>query len=770
MSSALTAAAPHLNGNSVVPRDALREAEFLDRLLQIRDEVFGNKHARIQLPPQVLEQVAPRPVQQTPPFLSRPTTNGTPTSGTPNGSHFSHPFPPRPESSLQHYQPASGYSSPAQHAQRPFTSKSASSGIDPVLLTKSDHLIRAELQLKRQQIERALKDQFDRKGREKDHTIEESQFDVEGLLAKAHELVKPVSGLQITANQSEASESFDENSYYSSQADSWSSEEVDPNRPATGADAAVPLTSQAKNSAPEAQLTTVKPTARAEPKSGQADASLIDVDDEPYEPADDIEIYEPELAQPHDEQEESDYSPPPADVSSLGQNRGRGQDRGQVGHGGMNGSSRRRSPAGHPTPIQNARKRRREERREEKREEKRRQQANKRVVRSPEPVIKEEPQSPPPFASYSDPQPNKRRALQPLDDNVEVVSPRGARQQPIYYREQEFSRTPRQYEEPSSPTVVRMPQRRHVDDQDLRRVASLQYARRPISPVGPEPISYAPVETRHIRAASHAYADRPLEPVYREVQARASVAPRYIRDPSRSPIHEYLPHPQSPVAMAPPLRRIVVDQFGNKYYASPADVRESVAPPTRRIETEPYYERAVTREPTIRAPARPELYEEEDAQRMPPPPRRYVDISDNEVIETRPYRQRELSHRPVDTEYAPREVVERRPMVQYEEMGPPRDYIPSRAYSVRPDVVRREAPAEYAPVRHESIAPSGYVRVAAPRYREVSVVQDVGYDDRRYAFASQPQPRRYMEEGSERPIEMAQEPYTVESRRVSYRY
>ncbi|KAF2472920.1 uncharacterized protein BDR25DRAFT_302513 [Lindgomyces ingoldianus] len=776
MSSAL-AASPHLHGNGVVLPDTPREVEFLDKLLQIRDEVLGSKHARIHLPPKVLEQVAPRPAQQTPPFPSRPTTNGTP-----NGSHSSHPFPPRPESSLQHYLPVSGYSSPAQPAQRPYTSKSASSGIDPVLLTKSDHLIRAELQLKRQQIERGLKDQFDKKGREKDNAIEEAQLDVEGVLAKATELVKPLSGLQIAANHSESSESFDENSYYSSQAYSWSSEEVDPNRHGIGADTTVPLTQQAKHSATEAQLTTAKAASRVEPKPRQADTALIDLDEEPYEPADDIEIYEPELAQARDEREESEYSPPPADVTTLGPNRGRGQDRGQNNHGGINGSSRRHSPAGHPAPIHNTRKRRREERhqekqkerQQEKREEKRRQQANNRVVRSPEPIIKEEPQSPPPFATYPDSQPNKRRALQPLEGEAEVVSPRDSRQQPVYYREQEpSSRLSRQYEEPLSPTVIRVPQRRlERDEQDLRRVASLQYARRPISPVGAEPLAYAPAETRQVRAASHAFVDRPLEPVYREVPARASVAPRYIRDRSRSPAHEYVSRNQSPVMMAPPPRRIVVDQYGNKYYASPADVRESVAPPSRRMEAEPYYERAVTREPTIRAPARPDLYEEGDAQRMPPPPRRYIDPSDAEVVEARPYRQRELSHRPVDLEYAPREVVERRPVIQYEEMGPPREYVPSRAYSVRPEVVRREVPAEYAPVRHESIAPGGYVRVAAPRYRELSVIQDAAYDDRRYTFASQPQPRRYMEEGSgaERPVEVPQEPFVGEPRRVSYRY
>lgn len=220
------------------------------------------------------------------------------------------------------------------------------------------------------------------------------------------------------------------------------------------------------------------------------------------------------------------------------------------------------------------------------------------------------------------------------------------------------------------------------------------------------------------------------------------------------------------MVMAPPPRRIVVDQYGVKYYAAPVDTRESVAPPSRRVEVDPYYERAVTREPTIRAPARAEIYEDDDVQRMPPPPPRRYEASDADVIETRPYR-REASHRPVEVEFRPQEVIERRPIPQYEEMAPPREYLPTRAYSVRPEVVRREAPEGYA--RHESVQP-GHVRMAAPRYREVSVVHQDPYDDRRYAFAA-PQSRRYVEEGAaERPVEVPQEPYGGESQRVRYRY
>lgn len=403
-------------------------------------------------------------------------------------------------------------------------------------------------------------------------------------------------------------------------------------------------------------------------------------------------------------------------------------------------SSRRNSPSGPAPPLQNPRKRRREEKRQEKRRE---QQANKRAVRSPEPYIKEEPQSPPPFAES---QPSKRRALQPLPNDVEVMSPRGdIRMQPVYYRE---------YDEPSSPTVVHIPQRRpQPQEQDLRRVASLQYARRPYSPNGSGGDIYAtPPEFRPVRAASHAYADRPEVPIFREPSSRASMAPRYVRERSRSPIYEPMPPP----------RRIVVDQYGNKYYAAPLDARESAAPPSRRIEVDPYFERAVTREPPMRVPARSEIYEDEFGQRMPPPPpRRYMEAVEPELIETRSHRQREASRRPHEVEYRPQEIVGRRPVPQYEEMGPPQ-YMPSRAYSVRPEVIRREIPEGY--VRHESIQPGSVRASAQPRYRELSIAHQDPAE--RYAMAP-PQGRRYVEEG---PVEGAPESYPAAPRHVSYRY
>ncbi|RMZ70039.1 Zinc finger CCCH-type [Pyrenophora seminiperda CCB06] len=659
--------------------------------------------------------------------MIRPTTNGISSGST------SHLLPPRPAHS------ARPPTSPIPPTQRPYSAKSSSSsGIDPVLLEKSEHLVKAEQQLKRQQIERALKDQFDKKGRGNDAEEREALIDVEQCLIKAHQLVPPVSGLPSTTNNSDGAESFDENSYYSSKADSWSPERLDP-ADHSHTDAGAALTSQAKQTAQQVNVHAHAP-----------EPTVIDLDEEAYEPADDIEIYEPPEPVPLlEEGEEEDYSPPPADIVHSEPSRGRARNR----HGGTNG------PPGPAAPVQNPRKRRRDEKQRERDEKRRQQQANKRTIPSPEPYIKEEPQSPPPFAGYPDSQPSKRRALQPHPDEVELVSAQGSPMiQPVYYRDQEpLSRSYREIDEPASPTVIRTPQRKSLrDDQDLRRVASLQYARRPYSPSGGGEL-YAAPEPRQIRAASHAFLDRVEAPIYREVSAHPSAAPRYVRDRSRSPVHEYLAHKLSPMRMAPPPRRIVVDQYGNQYYAAPVEVRGSMAPPSKRAEGDPFYERAVTREPTIRAPGRTEMYEEGAMQRMPmpmpPPPRRYVEAADAEMMES-PYRRREACRRPVEVEY--------RAIPPYEEMGPPREYQPARSYSMRPEVVRREIPEGY--IRHESIQPP-VVRASQPRYREVSVVHQEPFDDGRYISA--PQGRRYVEEGR---MEVAPEAYAGEPRHVYTRY
>ncbi|KAJ5499243.1 hypothetical protein N7453_008294 [Penicillium expansum] len=108
---------------------------------------------------------------------------------------------------------------PARVASKP------TSEIDPIFLTKSDDLIRAELQLQRQRLERALRDQVEfRKQETKQRpAVQDTKpdFDVSEVFKQALEAVKPVSlsdASEASGPARAASDSFDENSFYSSRA------------------------------------------------------------------------------------------------------------------------------------------------------------------------------------------------------------------------------------------------------------------------------------------------------------------------------------------------------------------------------------------------------------------------------------------------------------------------------------------------------------------------------------------------------------------------
>lgn len=112
--------------------------------------------------------------------------------------------------------------------------KNRSTELDPIFLTKSDDLVRAELQLQRQRIERVLREQFDQKKfdvRHKPSPAEaKSDFDVADVLAKALNLVQPIAleSSPTPPPKGSNTDSLDENSFYSSKApDSIPHEEDD---------------------------------------------------------------------------------------------------------------------------------------------------------------------------------------------------------------------------------------------------------------------------------------------------------------------------------------------------------------------------------------------------------------------------------------------------------------------------------------------------------------------------------------------------------------
>lgn len=846
---AVPALAPLLNGD--VSNDVREQAAFYDAMLQLRDQVFAGTHPRLKLPPNLI-----------------------PASGdatTALNASFSSAFQ-NAHSATDAAALAKKLFSPhqTQADQRLASLKPSSSGIDPILLEKSPDLIRAELQLKRQRVERMLKDQVDAsrqssRGDEGRMNENATPLDVSAILAKAQEMVKHVSGLQSATDRPKStSDSIDENSYYSSLDNSWSTDESAGADDSAKADAGiahpaagtiVPL----PHDAPQPPLTERQTTVEA---ADEYSPPEDDEEVEAYEPPDDM-LEEGEM-------EESDYSPPPPDaaapsgpagtrvdqgyvtdtgpaygsgaptmsqreaqrqmaaraqapispdvrivrnhiqsplapqparVSPLAMNKVPPMEQGQFGNhiqqeqvqsnqqvprniGGRKRKNQRSPPNAAPQKSvedrrdynnHNARpsKRKREEQQNEKGG---RRASGKRIARSPppkspEPYIKEEPMSPPPFASFSDPQPPRQRALRPLPDDVEVVSPHAAVARSGYYSD----RVPVRYaDEPISPVAARVPSRaayRRAEEPDLRRVASLQYARRPYSP-GPSSAVYAEPELRSVRASSHAYPPlarregslRPVDPRYARIEGSQSPPP-----PEAQFIRAYSPAPMAP---PPPPRQIVVDQYGRKYYAVPEEIdyRPIAAPPLRRVNDELAYERAASRQPSIRAPPRAvRQYEDDEPMSMAPPPRRYIEDPEVEMIDQAPpSRQRGYSLRPIDT--GPVRDEQLRPVSRFEEMPPPS----GRAYSVRPQTSsRRAVESEYAP-RQQSMQPRDELvrrvgEVPHPRYREVSYVP---VEQPTYRYPPQPQQMRYLEdpELAEPLEEMPQDMYPGNARHVSYRY
>ncbi|KAI5367948.1 hypothetical protein Slin15195_G030820 [Septoria linicola] len=386
-----------------------------------------------------------------------------------------------------------------------------------------------------------------------------------------------------------------------------------------------------------------------------------------------------------------------------------------------------------------------------------------------EPRIKDEPVSPLPFAGVPEAQPFAQYAQRPphyRPAEIDLVSPRHI---PLpaspYAPEVRSSGLRYEYAQSASPSVIRVaspaayrPVQR--DNQDLRRVASMQYAHRPPSP-GQRAYSPAPKSAVSMAQADPRMSQAPPEMRYQEV-------------PRMQEYHDpYHARPQSPALMPPPAApaKIVVDQFGNQYYAAAAEppaplpppqaYRASVAPPDRRVATlDTGYDRAPSRAANVYAQP---VYERSDTRMAPPPPKRrigeesgiqYVDAN-GYAVPAPQYSRPEVRY----MEPATSPVYQQMPQVRYEMAPPPTRpareltspvyaeptspvYAPSRSYSVHPDAPLAPdytrhasiAPQQYA--RQGSVAPQQYARPdvpAAPLARATSVMP--GYE--------QPQPQLY---------------------------
>jgi hypothetical protein len=758
--------------------------------------------------------------------------------------------------------------------------KPSSAQLDPIFLEKSNSLVRAEAQLKRQRIERDFLENWEKRkstsSRDKEMLADTpSNISIDDALADAQKRVKPVTGLRSAPRAGSIATSFDENDYYSSQVQSeWSSEAGSGGAPdqvvgALTTDFQSPdrrngggLSSKARGKQP-VQANGALPRADNHPVSQNHPHSYIDAldgvheaDDEdeeysPPEPAAFDSFYDPDTTMDiqdlvADDDDDSEYepgevtqnsvvvtpypnnvssaqpsqqvpiyrnhlshiaAPQPNRVSPLAVQKGPSIElelvngrpeivtKPQKRHAPAQSRPSSASPSGPGTGASARKKKKNNLNKKRKRDIESTNRAGKRQERqtaqsppSPmyqEPYIKPEPVSPPPFSNVPEAHAYPRRYTnQAAPIQIDPEPPRHP-PQPQYV----YASTPRYEYAPQMPPpqVIRVssasghrpPQR---DNQDLRRVASLHYAQRPASPAQ--------------RVYSPAGAYHPTGNVYAEPPRQGSVAPfsspYAMRPESRQEsvrLQEY--REPSPVMMAPPPlpaaapRRVVVDQYGNRYYAEqPApQPRASVAPVARYPDPELGYERAPSRMPAPYQPAAPTAqYEPAESVMAPPPARRPAPQEQPvEYIDANGYRVREYSSRPVEPirySHAPTSPVYQQP--PYEQMPPPsarpapRDLHyemppppmpqpshetspqfapPSRAYSVRPDG-QDVQPITYAP-RQASVAPVQYVRHdAAPPARAMSVMPGPEYGAPAYqqrvpSYAPQPAVRYVDEYGRE---------------------
>lgn len=775
-----------VNGHMVAVADHDAQVAFYDQWLRLKDAVLADRHPRFKLPVAAKERLPP---------LSRTT---------PSSVHVSaHQLPGLSHGVVSAHGPSDGMggSTAVANAQAFALNTSAvasgassKKGIDPVLLTKSEDLIRAELHLKRQRIERQLKDAADHRKqgpRYRDNEETAPLATLTDALQTAFAIVKPISGLEDSANaQVAASDSFDENSYYSSQANDWSSEEGSPKnrKPATAVTsqqttALASSASLSKNVPTEIERLEKQPQTlnrneteaiyngeredseeysppAADAFSGpDGDVDAMDLDDgkchvigsrilrlsgptdssefvpqDAHVPSPQVSLVTnhltqlaapqparvsplavakpPSLAQPQNGFSNTMDLPLPASPYSHHPTSAYRQQFASDESTTSPRGSAQTSPAGLTRKQKSKNKKRKRE--SDGVAQKARKNRNRPVKPSPEPYIKPEPVSPPPMAAAL--QPARSRPYQ-MPSDVEIVP---GPQQTAF---QESSHSAIQYGSHgvSSPSVVRVASpaayaRPRRDDQDLRRVASLHAAQRPVSPMARaySPASYRTVSQPFPERSTRYGEESVRVPQMHYVRTERSMSPRHLRTAREVPVHSMAPPPLAPV------RRIVVDQYGNRFYANEPEqhTRMSVAPQPAP-DSEVIYERVPSRQSTM-YPSQPAqgIYEDSNGLRMlppPPPVRRVAERVETAPNDYRQYRQREYSRAPELQYYreetsAPvyiRDAPGPRASVYPPEAAPTGSYAP-RAYSMRPEM----EPIRYMS-RQPSMAPQAeYVRVA----------------------------------------------------------
>ncbi|OBS21979.1 hypothetical protein FPOA_08316 [Fusarium poae] len=647
--------------------------------------------------------------------------------------------------------------------------------INPIFLEKSEDLVKAELRLQRQKLERALKDEVDQKKATTKSAAQGEpivEFDLNQVLSEALTRVQSTTGPDTTvpaADTDNASDSFDDNTFYSSQHNTPSSV----------------LTSRIRNESEDAQVPASEPRP---PINYHSNAILKN------RPTDAEQIHPDMRSQPQNQQA---YSNPANFAGSFGfdsvtrpgqvpglttyneDRAGLGQDasarqspsnldidrhRGDYGSAiqqpareqhidsrpasPLRRINARSSPDAHASPLANARRRplalqatstsstgtpaqiavlrnepiavtspesspqggQASEKEKRKAKKKKRKADRQAPDAEPTPYIKTEPRSPSPLNAPSYIRPNKRQRYtqqQPDEPGYEEIryEPRPTQ----YLPEPSHSRQERDDRMPISYERVDFPSQRATST----AIPGGTVYRREFA------------DDRYVQGGSYAVEQSPLISAHHQRQSVGGTAGPQVRPHDtyqQRPSWPYLGHEASPSALRgegdvfmaphrPPPTRIIVDAYGREYIEPPRPtiIRQSAAPHARSGEPEIIYERAPPRRPLGT-----ETYDEGGAvyRRRSPSymPRRVV--TQPEYI-SRDYRDQRLHEQPSRPLGHPGEFVE--------VMAPPerrrledgtREYI-TRPSSVRPaEPVRYEVARDYG--RVQSVRPEVPVRQYAP--------------------------------------------------------
>ena len=318
------AAVASLSGQTNGLAPVSKELAEYEKILKIRDEIFAGAHPRLKVPEHVRRvSLLPKqaPVSTQP---SQPVTTPTPVSDlkVPRldlgklADEISAATPPA----------VNGFSTNPTSST---PNKTPITGLDPIFLTKSDDLIRAEIQLQRQRLEKQLREQAENKRNEArtKAAIAEAKpdFDVTEVYEQALELVKPITLSEIKAANDAAAnaspgDSFDENSFYSSRAPDSTPEDREERLRRNRGRRAQPETINLDDDEGETRVQSISVDIQQSARTGHKAPAFARRDSRTYpaayhQPQDPSDRYSPPDAQItsyDDADDEPEYSPPEA--------------------------------------------------------------------------------------------------------------------------------------------------------------------------------------------------------------------------------------------------------------------------------------------------------------------------------------------------------------------------------------------------------------------------------------------------------------------------